>query len=263
MSYQQRAIAVRHCIFMLVPVLMLASVSPVGATDNTQSAQLSQTLPVRGVVRPAAQATITTDLAARVLKIGYKEGERFRAGDLLVAFDCDRHLAELASAEAQMREMQVAYKSAALLERHKAGARQDVETTRARMERTTADANAIRIRLRQCRIVAPYDGSVQELAIHEHEMPAAGKPLLTIVSSREPEIELIVPSTWLKWLAPGTEFDFLVEETRQSYRGVISRLGASVDTVSQTLKVFARFATPTPNVLPGNSGTAQFRGHKS
>jgi len=37
----------------------------------------SSSLPVHGVVRASQQATITTDLMARVSSIGFKEGQRF------------------------------------------------------------------------------------------------------------------------------------------------------------------------------------------
>ena len=42
----------------------------------------SSSLPVHGVVRASQQATITTDLAARVSSIGFKEGQRFNKGDV-------------------------------------------------------------------------------------------------------------------------------------------------------------------------------------
>src|SRR3990172_1927594 len=61
----------------------LVGLSATGAVDAT--AQTQQQLSVRGVMRASAQASISTDLAARVAKVGFKEGERFRAGDVLVA----------------------------------------------------------------------------------------------------------------------------------------------------------------------------------
>ncbi len=93
-------------------------------------------------------------------------------------------------------------------------------------------------------------------------MPVAGKQLFFIVAKRQPKIELIVPSTWLTWLTPGIEFGFQVDETGKSYTGVVKRIGAAVDTVSQTIKVFARFSSPTPDILPGMSGIARFNNHQ-
>ena len=238
----------------------MAWAPPAGA--ESPAAESAQRLPVRGVVRASAQAVISTDLTARVTKVGFREGGQFRMGDVLVAFDCRQYKAELTSAEAQYREMLVAFESAMFLEKRNAGSRQDVEIARAKADQAAAKAEVIRARLDQCTITAPFDGSVAELGIHQHETPVAGKQLFFIVAKREPKIELIVPSTWLTWLKPGAEFQFQVDETDKAYVGVVRRLGAAVDTVSQTIKVFAKFAAPTPDILPGMSGTAQFKVHE-
>lgn len=214
---------------------------------------------VRGVLRPLAQATLSTDISARVNKVGFKDGEPFKKGDILVAFDCARQEADLASADAQEREMRVALDSALLLEKRNAGNRTETETSRARADKAHAEADSIRARLAQCSIEAPYDGRVTGLDIHEHEYPVPGRPMLSIVADGRPSIELIVPSAWLVWLKAGESFEFAVDETGKTYSGDVERLGASVDTVSQTIKVFGRFTGPAEGVLPGMSGAARFK----
>ena len=67
-------------------------VAPVAALAS-ESDRLD--LPARGVIRPVHKATIATDLLARVSELPLKEGDRFAAGDLLVAFDCRRYEAEI------------------------------------------------------------------------------------------------------------------------------------------------------------------------
>lgn len=243
---------------LTMSIILLLTCAPAAGVEDA-GAGPSLLLPVRGVIRSSAQAVISTDLAARVDKVGFKEGEQFRKGDLLIAFDCRREQAELASAEAQHREMMVAFKSAMFLKKRKAGSRQDVETARARADKAAAEAEAIRAGLDRCSIVAPYDGRVAELGIHEHEMSVTGKLLFSIVAEREPEVEVIVPSAWLTWLTLGTKFRFRIDETRTTHIGVVTRLGAAVDTVSQTIKVYAKFTTSIPKILPGMSGTAAFQ----
>ncbi len=222
------------------------------------SSDTSLQLPVRGVVRASAQANITTDLPVIVTRIGFKEGERFKKGDVLLTFNCRKQRAELASAEAKLREMRVELKSARFLNNKNAGSRQDVETARARTDRAAAESEIIRARLERCRIVAPYDGRVALVDIHKHELPVAGKTLISIVAEQEPEIELIVPSAWLTWLTRGTRFQFHIDETQTKHIGTVVRMSAAVDAVSQTIKVFAKFAEPTTDILSGMSGTAQF-----
>lgn len=251
-----------HWWSILIGAAIAAAVLTIASRLEAESdaATLAARLPIRGIVRAVNQAAISTDLAAPVAKVAFREGESFHKGDVLIAFDCRRQEAEYAAAEAQRREMAVALESAAFLEQRKAGSRQDVETARARVDKAAADVAAIKARIDHCKIVAPYDGRISELGIREYEMPGGGKPLLSIIENGDREIELIVPSVWLSWLKQGAEFDITIDETQKSYPGVITRTGAAVDSVSQTIKVSGRFRDTPADVLPGMSGTAKFHG---
>ena len=230
------------------------------AQGRVNAAPGDQLGPIRGVVRPQRQATISTDFQASVAAVKFKEGDRFRKGDVLIEFDCRRHQAELTAAEAQTLEMRLALENNVTLDKYKAVGKSDLEISRARVKRTEAEASGLRARLDQCKVVAPFDGRIAELAVHEHEMPAPGKPFLTIIEDQKLEIELIVPSDWLKWLKPETTFVFTVDETLAAFPARVSRIGAAVDPVSQTVKVMGFFDADAAasGILSGMSGGAQF-----
>ena len=214
--------------------------------------------PVRGVVRPVDQATLSSELGARVVELPLKEGEAFRRGDLLVAFDCRRQQAEHQAAEAAHREARIAHESQVYLQRNQAGSRFDIDVARARAEKARAEADALKVRLDQCTVVAPFRGRIAELGVHRHETPQAGRPFMTILDDSALEIELIVPSAWLRWLAVGATFSFLVDETGATYASHVIRIGAAVDPVSQTVKLIGRLDAPDDKVLAGMSGSAAF-----
>ncbi len=216
--------------------------------------------PIRGVVRPQRQATISTDFQASVAATKFKEGDRFRTGDVLIEFDCRRHQSELAAAEAQTLEMKLALENNVTLDKYKAVGKSDLEISRARVKRTEAEASGLRARLDQCKVVAPFDGRIAEQAIQAHEMPAPGKPFLTIIEDQNLEIELIVPSDWLKWLTTGAKFVFTVDETQSAFPAQVTRIAAAVDPVSQTIKVMGLFDADAgaAGILSGMSGAAQF-----
>ncbi|MGL4397160.1 MAG: efflux RND transporter periplasmic adaptor subunit [Hyphomicrobium sp.] len=215
-------------------------------------------VPARGVVRVVDKADISTDLAARVSLVGFRFGERFKRGDVLIRFDCERYKAEAQSADAVHREMKLTLDSNMHLEKFNAVGKHDVEISRARVGKAEAEARALNSRLKQCEIVAPYDGRVAELTINAHEQPQPGRPFLSIVGDGRLEVELILPSQWLSWVKPGSAFVFQVDETKTDYDLRVVRLGAAVDAVSQMIKVIAEFNSPPSDVLPGMSGTAQF-----
>lgn len=217
-------------------------------------------LPARGIVRPVDQATISTDLQARVSTVGVKEGAHFKAGDVLVEFDCRRHKAELAAVVAQRREAELALDNNLVLNQHRAIGKHDVEIARARVDKASGEVDALKARVDDCRIVAPFDGRVAELGIHVFETPSPGKPFISIINDGELEIELIVPSEWLKWLRKDAVFEFAIDELKRAYPARVSNIGAAVDPVSQTIKVKAQFAKDADisGVLSGMSGAAEF-----
>lgn len=246
-----------------VQVIAAGAVLLIGSAIGTQTGAdtaAGSKLPVRGIVRPVNQAAIAVDLPIRVSKLHFREAQDFKKGQTLVTFDCERLLAEHAAAEAVHKEMRLGLESQVYLEARGAVGKLDLEIARARVDKARAEASGLGARLKQCTVVAPFDGRVVELKINEHEIPTNGQPFISIVDETAFEIDMIVPSTWLKSLAPGTSFTFTVDETELSYRVVVLRMGASVDPVSQTVKVIAGFSAPDGRVLSGMSGTLVLAG---
>lgn len=214
--------------------------------------------PVRGVVKSLKTVSYASELQTPVIKIGAREGHRFKQGQMLVVFDCRRLSAELQALEAAEKEALLLVESNELLAKRSAIGRYDVDISRVRATKASAESEALRTRLEQCAVVAPYDGSVLDLAINEFEQPTPGKVFLTIVGDAAVEIEAIVPSRWLSRLTPGSPFSLTLDETGKTYAARVDRLARAVDAVSQTVKAYGVFVESPPDVLPGMSGTARF-----
>lgn len=214
---------------------------------------------VRGVVRARSTAVLSSRLSAQITRMPLQAGQSFRKGDLLVAFDCERQRAEARAAVAAHRAHQKTYEVQRELETHNAIGRMEVEVTRSQMDKAAADVAALEAGLRECTVVAPYAGRVVETVAQEHEVAGQGQPLLRIQGAEELELQLIVPSAWMSWLRSGTSFTFRIDETGESLPAAVLRTGAAVDPVSQTVKITARLPAGRTNVLPGMSGTADFK----
>lgn len=218
---------------------------------------------VRGVVRALNQATLSTDLPLLALDVPLREGDRFRRGDLLAAFDCRRQVADHAATLAQLREAELNLDSSRHLDRHNAVGKNDVAIAAARVDRMRAEAAALKARLDECRFVAPFDGRIVELAIRKYERTVPQRPYLSIIDDGVLEIETIAPSVMLQALTVGARFAFRVDELggRVVDADVVS-VAAAVDPVSKTVKVIGRIAKPIDGLLAGMSGTAEFNlGH--
>lgn len=235
---------------------LLAGSSGAGSTEPSDAVK------ARGVLRSAGEATLASDVNVPIVRLPFREGQTFAKGDILVALYCDRFEAELKIAEAEARGHLAAYESAAHLARMKAAGALEVTIARAQMEKSAASVQAARVRVNQCRIMAPFDGRVSEVVAREHDTPAVNAPIIRILDHRRIEVDLIVPSRWLTWLREGAPFKFHVEDVGTSIDGRVSRIGAAVDAVSQTVKITGTLSLgqqPSANILPGMSGAATFQ----
>ena len=213
---------------------------------------------VRGLVRAIHEVAFSIDINARAARIGFREGQIFRQGDLLVEFDCRQHFAELKALEATAREMMLTLESDEHLLRHKAAGRNEVAISKARAEKADAEAEALRVRLGQCKIEAPFDGTIAKLELNQYEHASPQKPFMFIVSAAQSEVEIIVPSSLLRRLQSGKTFNFTIDETGETLPLMIDRISGHVDAVSQTTKLYAKWVNGPAAVLPGMSGTAEF-----
>ncbi|MEN0040404.1 MAG: efflux RND transporter periplasmic adaptor subunit [Pseudomonadota bacterium] len=212
----------------------------------------------RGVVMPNAEVTLGAGIAASIQSMPFKEGATFRKGDNLVAFDCGRQEADLRGAQASLGKAASNYSSKKRLQARGAAGSQEVKDAAADVAAAKANTDALSQVITLCRIDAPFNGRVVERHAETFEIPAANAPVLTVVDDSALELDLIVSSKWLRWIKPGTTFDFAVDELGTTFRAQVARLGAKVDAVSQTIKLTGTFVKRPQNVLAGMSGTATF-----
>ncbi len=250
------------------PALFAASLRGLGITAVCIASALSMTSaaehhvaagPVRGVVRSVHQATISTDSPLRAVELPFREGDRFRLGDLLALFDCQRQRSELEAALAVQREAALTLETNVQLDRHKAVGRNDVEIARARHEKARAEAQGLKTRTDECRLAAPFDGRIVELGIRLHERTQPQRPFITILDDNKLEIELIAPSSMLAEVQPGTAFTFQIDELGgRWFAAEVANIAAAVDPVSKTVKLIGTLKGEVTGVLSGMSGTARF-----
>ena len=225
---------------------------------TTGSVKSDSNYDARGVVIPNAEVTLGAGIAARIKLMPFKAGEEFRKGEALVVFDCARQNADLRGAKANLAKASSHHRGKVRLKARGAAGAQEVRDAAADMEVAKATVDGLQEVISLCKINAPFNGRVVERHAQTHEIPAANAPILTVVDDSTLEVDLIVPSTWLRWVSRGTRFEFDVDELGRSYTAQVDRLGAKVDAVSQTIKITGKFVDRPGNVLTGMSGTAKF-----
>ena len=197
-------------------------------------------------------------ITAPVAEILKREGEPFKRMEVLLKFDCSLLRAEWAAARAAWKARQLKARSKRRLLAYQAAGRLDAAVAMAEAEQAAAEAKRARLRVQQCNVRAPYDGWVVARHVDIQETPQVGAKLITIVRRGPLEVEMIVPAAWLKWLKVNEPFEFRVDGLDEVLKGRVTRIGAEVDQVSQTVRVYGEVGTPPPMVRPGMTGQVRF-----
>ena len=231
------------------PVVKDVAVTPItGLTAN----------PVRVLLIPDRETTIASTMAARIVTFNGTLGQSFKAGDTLVAFDCD---------EAQARvEMSKAELSGAI-EQHEAKVKMqgleqasDVEVALAASASNKAKAqlNLNQAQVSQCKIYAPWSGRVAKANVKNHMTVTPGQPLMELVNSGPLKLKMNLPSNLMARTKVGTKFNITIDETAETYQATVSAINSRVDPVSQTVEIEAKLLKSYKELLAGMSGVASF-----
>ncbi|WP_054773694.1 efflux RND transporter periplasmic adaptor subunit, partial [Methylogaea oryzae] len=213
---------------------------------------------IRAQLSPRDETTLSAEVPAEVAKLTVRKGERFKKGQLLVAFDCAAQQAQLHKAQAVLQGAHKTYEVNQRLAKLQSASALEVELAQAKMAEAQADIALYRSSLDKCQIMAPFDGRVVDVPAHAHQYLQVGNPIMEILDDSQLDVEALVPSQWLRWLKPGARFTLQVEETGREYQTEVVTLGARIDPVSQSIAVVGRIVGPHDELLAGMSGKAVF-----
>jgi RND family efflux transporter MFP subunit len=209
---------------------------------------------LRAQLSPRRFTTLSSELAAKIEKIAVREGERFTQGQTLVALDCAIQRAQLERAHSVAASAEKIHATNQRLSELNSVSSLEIEAANMEEARAKGDLQVITATVSKCTITAPFNGRVTEQKAREQQFLQAGQPVLDILDDSTLEIEFIVSSRWLAWLKPGQGFTIQIDETGKSYPAKVTRLGAKVDAVSQSVKVIGEITGGFPELMAGMSG---------
>ena len=222
------------------------------------SAQAQDVRTTRVVVQALNQAMLSAEIAARITRMPFREGDRFKAGDTLVSFDCAIFEAQRDKVEAELKAARSQLDNDRELERSRSIGALNVVLSEVSVQRAQAEVRMAKINTDRCTIRAPWNGRVLLRKANELEVAKLQQEVMAIVSTDALEVMAVVPSTWVRNVKPGQTLDVHIDETGTQHKAQIVTLGSMVDAVSQTVNLRARIAADA-RLLPGMTGSATLR----
>jgi len=234
--------------------------------DTVRTGRIVETREAVGTVRAYESITVTAKVAGVITEIGFEEGQKVKAGDVLIQLDAaerqadiDQAIAEANRAIALRNEIAIKLERAQALNRTGAGTSAQVEDLTAQMkslEGSIASAQAQRkaaeARLEDLTIRAPFNGRVGTRSVSLGAYVAPGTRITSLDDLSRIRLDFAVPENLLGRLEPGQAVTAISAAYRDRvFTGKVSTIDPRVDQATRTARLTAEFDNPDEALKPG------------
>ncbi|MGO4573210.1 efflux RND transporter periplasmic adaptor subunit [Microvirga sp. 2TAF3] len=234
--------------------------------DTVKTGRIVESRESVGTVRAYESITVTAKIAGVISEIGFEEGQKVKAGNMLVQLDAaerkadiEQTTAEANRAVALRNEVAIKLERAQALNRTGSGTGAQVEDLTAQvksLEGSIASAQAQRkaaeARLEDLTIRAPFAGRVGTRSVSLGAYISPGTRITSLDDLSRVRLDFSVPENLLGRLKPGQT----VNATSPAYQGrtfmgTVSTIDTRVDQTTRTVRLTADFDNPDEALKPG------------
>ena len=151
----------------------------------------------RALVVASQKAVLSSELAAKIDNIPVKEMDRFKKGDLLIQFDCSLYEAQKDVVNANANSALIKVESDQQMFQMRTIGKYDLELSKSEYEKAKAELLIAELNLKRCKILAPFDGAVEEIIVNTYETIQPQVELMKIIQTDVLELEMVVSSEWV------------------------------------------------------------------
>jgi RND family efflux transporter MFP subunit len=200
----------------------------------------------------AASVDVRTEVGGRLVQVGFESGAQVQRGAVLARLDAGIEVAELRSAEAELQALTLRRGRTAQLAAENGASQMDLDQVTADVAAATARADALRARIRQKTVVAPFDGRVGVRRHHPGQVVDPGVSLTSLVSTSTALFaDFWVPQTLLASLPVGGPVTVRLDGA--TAEAVVEVVEPSADAARRAVLVRARLDPAPPGWLPAMS----------
>jgi membrane fusion protein, multidrug efflux system len=134
--------------------------------------------PVRVLLIPDKETTISSTMAARIVTFNGSLGQSFKAGDILVGFDCDEAHARVEMSKAELSGAIEQHEAKVKMQGLEQASDVEVALAASASNKAKAQLNLNQAQVSQCRIYAPWSGRVAKTNVKNHMTVTPGQPLM-------------------------------------------------------------------------------------
>ncbi|MFY0625022.1 MAG: efflux RND transporter periplasmic adaptor subunit [Reichenbachiella sp.] len=206
-------------------------------TKNVTPEYFEHKVEVRGSVNSRTNVTVSAEIPGKIQTVNVSEGDFVKKGDLLFTQDSEiisNNIAELEKslelATVVARKQDNLYKQNVGTEIQYLQAKNNQES----LERRLATAKS---QMRQARVRAPFNGSVDRVDAKVGEMAQPGNPMVRIVNPNDVHISSDVSERFIGKFKKGDQVDIYFPTQDQKLSSTVSSVGQVINAENRTFEM--------------------------
>jgi membrane fusion protein (multidrug efflux system) len=207
---------------------------------------------VLGVAKGRQSVTITSNTTELITALHFSDGQRVRAGQVLVDLKAQEQTADIAQQQAALALAQSNYARWRTLYEKGIAAAASLDQYKAALNQAKANLAAAVSRKGDRTIRAPFSGVVGLTDIAPGALINPGTPIVSLDDLSVIRVDFQVPDRFLANLREGTPITARTEALANvSFSGRISKIDTRVDERTRAIRARAEFANPGAVIKPG------------
>ncbi len=214
--------------------------------------EISDRVEALGTLRANETVTLSANVTDTVSAIRFEDGQRVAAGDVLVEMANAEETAALKEAQANVSEASRQVQRLKPLVAQGAASKSALDTQNRNLAAAQAQLDAVKSRLADRIITAPFDGVVGLRNISVGALLQPGTTITTLDDDSVMKLDFTVPSVFLSTLKAGIPIDAKTRAYPEMvFDGEVSSIGSQVDPVSRSITVRALIPNEDKILKPG------------
>lgn len=194
---------------------------------------------VHGAVKADKSADLYAMGGGRVRRVLVKEGDRVRAGQLLVDLDNDAIDKQIAAAESGATLAKDVFEKQSKLWEQKIGSEVQYLQAKSQKEQAEAGVSALREQRRMTQVTAPFDGTVDQVMVSIGDMTGMA-PVARVVDASGAQLEADVPESYLTRVKVGDPVRVEFPSLGDTLTATLSNVSKYIDPANRTFRITVR-----------------------
>lgn len=210
------------------------------------------TLTITGSIDANEEVRITSEVSGIIKGIYFSEGSHVNKGQTLVKIDDSELKAQLAQVTTRQNLAAENERRAALLLQKEAISQEEYDVASAEFRTTKAQTQLIRAQIAKTVVTAPFSGRIGLRSVSVGEYVTPSLQIANLVSINTVKITFSVPEKYSGQVKVGTEINFNVAGSNQSYQAKVYAIEPRIESTTRTLQLRARAENPSGTLIPGS-----------